>query len=287
MWPRPAREAEVMDLTPWIDRRDGIVHRLDALDAGATKHGIERAKQSGSVRVVRRNWLVTEACDPQLLFAATRGGRLTCLTIAGRRGWWNLADGFVHLSVPSTSAATTEAGLRLHWSATPAPVSTRTLVQPPVNALVHIAECQPFERALAVFESAVRVGDVDLDRLRLMPIRSRRFRRVIDRVSHLSDSGIESIPRIRLARIGIHMSQQVVVDGHRVDGLIGERLILQFDGHAPHQDASQRSRDLAQDRRLALSGHTVLRFSYQQVMHEWTLVEREISDAIAQGRHQW
>lgn len=48
MWPRPAREAEVMDLTPWIDRRDGIVHRLDALDAGATKHGIERAKQSGS-----------------------------------------------------------------------------------------------------------------------------------------------------------------------------------------------------------------------------------------------
>lgn len=212
---------------------------------------------------------------------------MTCLTIAGRRGWWNLADGFVHLSVPSTSAATTEAGLRLHWSATPAPVSTRTLVQPPVNALVHIAECQPFERALAVFESAVRVGDADLDRLRLMPIRSRRFSRVIDRVSHLSDSGIESIPRIRLARIGIHMSQQVVVDGHRVDGLIGERLILQFDGHAPHQDASQRSRDLAQDRRLALSGHTVLRFSYRQVMHEWTLVEREISDAIAQGRHQW
>lgn len=195
MWPRPAHEAEVMDLTPWIDRRDGIVHRLDALDAGATKHGIERAKQSGSVRVVRRNWLVTAACDPQLLFAATRGGRLTCLTIAGRRGWWNLADGFVHLSVPSTSAATTEAGLRLHWSATPAPVSTRTLVQPPVNALVHIAECQPFERALAVFESAVRVGDADLDRLRLMPIRSRRFSRVIDRVSHLSDSGIESIPR--------------------------------------------------------------------------------------------
>jgi len=276
-----------MDLTPWIDRHDGIVHRLDALDAGATRHGIECAKRSGSVRVVRRNWLVTEACDPQLLFAATRGGRLTCLTIAGRRGWWNLSDGLVHLSVPSTSAATIESGLRLHWSATPAPVSARTLVQPPVNALFHIAECQPFERALVVFESAVRIGDADLDRLRLMPTRSRRFRRVIDRTSHLSDSGIESIPRIRLARIGIHMRQQVVVDGHRVDGLVGERLILQFDGHAPHQDAAQRSRDLAQDRRLALSGHTVLRFSYQQVMHDWTLVEREVSDAIAQGRHQW
>lgn len=119
-----------------------------------------------------------------------------------------------------------------------------------------------------------------------MPLRSRRFRNVVERVGEQSDSGIESIPRIRLARIGIDMRQQVVIDGHRVDGLIGDCLILQFDGHAPHQSADQRSRDLAQDRRLILAGWTVLRFSYRQVMHEWTLVEREITDAIAQAKHR-
>lgn len=156
-----------------------------------------------------------------------------------------------------------------------------------MNALVHVAECQPFERALVVFESAIRTGDADLERLRLMPLRSRRFRSVVDRVSELSDSGIESIPRVRLARIGIDMRQQLVIDGHRVDGLIGDRLVLQFDGHAPHQDADQRNRDLAQDRRLILSGWTILRFSYRQVMHDWALVEREITDAIAQVKHRW
>ncbi|HXH33634.1 MAG TPA: DUF559 domain-containing protein [Plantibacter sp.] len=278
-----------MDLTAWIDERNGIAHRLyaiDAIDAGATRNSIEQAVRARQLRVIRRNWLRTEACDPQLLMAATRGGRLSCLTVAGRRGWWNISDGFVHLSVAPTASAAAESGVRLHWSATPSPVSTRTLVQPPVNALVHIAECQPFERALAVFESAIRIGHADLARLRLMPLRSRRFRQVVDRASELSDSGIESLPRVRLARIGIHMQQQVILDGHRVDGLIGERLVLQFDGHSPHQDAAQRNRDLAQDRRLLLAGWTVLRFSYRQIMHDWALVEREITDAVAQGRHR-
>lgn len=276
-----------MDLNAWIDARAGIAHRLDALEAGATRHSIELAKDAGAVRVIRRNWLATERCDAQLLMAATRGGRLSCLTLAGRQGWWNLSDGLVHLSVASTSAAPKEPGLRLHWSTPPVPVSARSLLQPPLNALVHVAECQPFESALVVFESAIRVGDADLERLRLMPLRSRRFRAVVERVSELSDSGIESIPRVRLARIGIDMRQQVMIDGHRVDGLIGDRLILQFDGHAPHQSAAQRSRDLAQDRRLMLSGRTVLRFSYQQVMNDWPVVEREITDAIAQAKHRW
>lgn len=79
-----------MDLSDWIDARAGIVHRLDALDAGATRRSIELAKAAGAVRVIRRNWLATERCDAQLLMAATRGGRLSCLTLAARRGWWNL-----------------------------------------------------------------------------------------------------------------------------------------------------------------------------------------------------
>lgn len=287
-WVHPdSGDAESMDISSWVTHRSGIVHRLDAIEAGFTRHRIDLAKAAGTVRVIRRNWLVTETCDPQLLFAATRGARLSCLTVAGRRGWWNQTDGSVHLSVAATSSAVQEPGVRLHWARPPAPVSPRSLMQPAVNALVHLADCQPFEQALTVLESAVRRQDVDLERLRLMPIRSSRFRMVVARASVLSDSGIETIPRARLARIGVHMRQQVVVDGHRVDGLIGERLILQFDGHAPHQDPMQRSRDLAQDRRLALTGYTVLRFSYRQVMQEWDAVEREIAEAIAQRRDRW
>lgn len=97
------------------------------------------------------------------------------------------------------------------------------------------------------------------------------------------DSGIESIPRVRLAALGIVMVPQVELDGHPVDGLIGERLVLQFDGFGPHSERKRRNRDLRQDVRLQRLGYIVLRFSYDQVMFEWDWVLSEILDVIAKG----
>ena len=70
-----------------------------------------------------------------------------------------------------------------------------------------------------------------------------------------------------------------------VDGLIGERLVVQIDGFAHHSTSAQRSADIAHDAELRLRGYTVLRFSYRQVVHESVLVERTIRRAIAQRLH--
>jgi hypothetical protein len=55
------------------------------------------------------------------------------------------------------------------------------------------------------------------------------------------------------------------IDGHPVDGLIGEHLVVQIDGFSHHR-AEQRRRDLRAGARLVLRGYTVLRFDYVQVL---------------------
>ena len=74
------------------------------------------------------------------------------------------------------------------------------------------------------------------------------------------------------------------IDGHDVDALIGERLVVQIDGFQHHQ-AAQRRDDIRDDARLVLRGYTVLRFDWKQVLFDWPYVEATIRGAIAQGRH--
>ena len=101
----------------------------------------------------------------------------------------------------------------------------------------------------------------------------------------LSDSGLESVFIDGLRRIGLTVRQQVLIDGHRVDVLVGDRLVVQLDGFAHHQ-ASDRRRDIRADARLTLRGYTVLRFDFQQVYFDWDYVEATVLAAVAQGRHR-
>lgn len=101
----------------------------------------------------------------------------------------------------------------------------------------------------------------------------------------LSDSGVETAFAFLMRSSGVGLRQQVWVDGHPLDGLIGERLAIQLDGFAHHQ-GRQRRRDLRADARLALRGFTVLRFDYQQVLFDAAYVRETVLLAIAQGLHR-
>lgn len=75
------------------------------------------------------------------------------------------------------------------------------------------------------------------------------------------------------------------IDGHPVDFLIGDRLVVQLDGFEHHSSPAARRRDMDADARLTLLGYTVLRFDYQQVMFEWERVEAVLATAMAQQVH--
>ena len=115
--------------------------------------------------------------------------------------------------------------------------------------------------------------------------RSRAARELASIASALSDSGLETHFVALTRAIGVRVRQQVWIDGHPVDALIGERLIIQLDGFAHHQ-ASDRRRDITADTRLVLLGFTVLRFDYQQVLFQPEHVQQTVLAAIAQGLHR-
>lgn len=264
--------------------RGGAAHTAELRQLGITPHHVRRAVDAGAVRRLRRSWLVTPECDPHVRRAVAVGGRVSCVTEAARRGLWVPAHEGSHVAVPSTSSRIDAHGLHLHWSAGPMPVARHATSDPLVNVLARVAECQAPRDALAVWESALRSGAVDrevVERVRWHGASARQF---ASTASALSDSGLETRFVLLMRSIGIQVRQQVWIDGHPIDGVLGDRLLVQIDGFEHHR-AADRRRDLRADARLALRGYTVLRFDYYQVLFAPDEVVDAVATALAQGLH--
>ncbi|WP_375384894.1 DUF559 domain-containing protein [uncultured Microbacterium sp.] len=139
--------------------------------------------------------------------------------------------------------------------------------------------------ALAVWESAIRQKKIAPGVLARIEWRTAAAQRMAAIASQLSDSGIETRFLVLMRGLGVRVVQQVRIDGHPLDALIGEHLAVQLDGFAHHR-AKERRRDLRADARLALRGYTVLRFDYYQVLFQPEYVTAMVSAAIAQGLHR-
>lgn len=209
------------------------------------------------------------------------------MTAARRSGLWVPAHDGVHIAVkPTASRLGGSERLVVHWAVGPAPVARYAIADPPMNMLFHVARCMPHEDALVVWESALNKGLVDGRMLARIQWGSPRAAALGELATSLSDSGLETLFLSRISAFGLEVRQQVVLDGRRVDFLIGERLVVQLDGFAHHSTAHERRRDIEADARLALFGFTVLRFDWKQVIHEWSSVERTVLTAVAQGLHR-
>ena len=100
-----------------------------------------------------------------------------------------------------------------------------------------------------------------------------------------ADSGLESLLRLRLRRIGIALASQVEIPGvGRVDFVLGDRLILEVDGGTATRAPSQRHKDLVRDAVAAAHGFDTLRFDYALVVHDWPLVEAAILAKVGARR---
>lgn len=277
-----------MDLIELLAANDGIIHRETVAAAGVTRADLRRHVTAGEVASVRRQWFASKHADAELLTAATAGARLSCISLARRKKWFvpEGVDENPHFWVDphARSPDVGDAGV-VHWRVPVAPAPIRSLLDSTENALAHIAGCLTRESALAVWESAVRTERLSVDALRRVRWISVAAQECAASVNGLSDSGLETLVVIRLRPWGLPLRQQIVIAGHRVDLLIGERLVVQIDGFAHHSTAAQRGRDLAHDAELVLRGYTVLRFTYAQVIHDWPAVERSIARSIAAGGH--
>lgn len=262
--------------------RGGVVRTSVLSDAGCTRGECERALSSGVIIRPGRGWLAVSDADPLLIAAARNGVVLTCVTQAKRLGLWVLKDDRPHVAARANSGRAPTSSTTVHWCTPPLPRHPDHLVDPIENVLVIAARCMPHEQALVVWESALRQGITTrqaVERLALPPA----ARRLLADADPFADSGLESlaVPRLRWMRLPLR--RQIWVFGHRVDLLIGERLVLQTDG--AHHVGAQRDQDIAHDAELMLLGYHVIRVGYRQVVDHWEEVQDRIMRAVAQGLH--
>ena len=263
-------------------RRLGGVARTRALgELGISKHTRARLVARGLAHRAGRSWLALPDADRELAAAAAAGVVLTCVTQARRLGLWVHGDDRPHVAAAAHSHVRTRMAT-VHWAAPAVPRHPDALVDPIENVLALTSACQPFERALALWESALRRGLTSVEAMRRLPLPP-AARELCAVATPWSDSGLETLVAHRLRWLELPLRQQSWIDGHRVDLLIGERLVIQIDG-ATHVGA-QRDEDNRHDAALALTGHRVIRVSYRQVIDCWPQVQALIMRAVAQGQH--
>ncbi|MCC4909474.1 DUF559 domain-containing protein [Microbacterium sp. cx-59] len=260
----------------------GVARSATLMRAGVSKHALAEAVDAGALVRIRRRWVAIPDADPFLISAAREGVILSCITRAQRLRLWVLDDERPHVAAaPHAGMVTTRAAV-VHRHAPLVPRHPDSLEDSIENTLSLVAVCQPFERALAIWDSAFRQGIADPHAMSGYDL-GLKAREVLESASAYRDSGLETIVYVRLRFLRMPIVSQVWIAGHRVDFLIGERLILQIDGG--HHVGAQRAADIAHDAQLMLLGYHVIRVTYAQVMEGWATVLDLILRAIGQGLH--
>lgn len=260
------------------------VSRVEHLrERGVSRYDVDTALADGVLTRVRVGWVALPGADPVLVAAAKRGVVLTCITQARRLGIWvHDEKSKAHLGVTPGARGGKPSAARVHWARPLVPRHPDLLEDPIENVLALIADCEPYEQALASWESAMNKGLVDRAQLSGLPWRP-AARRLLAEAWPFSDAGLETYLRPRLRWLRVPLYFQTWIAGHRVDALIGDRLVLQIDGGT--HVGTQRAEDIRHDAQLKLMGYHVIRVGYHQIMHEWHVVQDLIMRAIAQGLH--
>jgi very-short-patch-repair endonuclease len=253
---------------------------------GVSERELTRAVRAGEIVRPRQGVYALAGTSEAMLHAAAHGGTLGCCAAGELLGLWILhipdrhhiwlGDGGTPRSLCTDC--------RLHWDDGTVHVG----VLPPVhNVLLQIADCAGDEAFFAALESALRQQKISPSGVvwlwRRLP---RRMRWLVGIARSDADSGLESLLRLRLHRLGIDVRCQVQIRGvGEVDLVIGDRLIVEADGRQNHERERERSKDLARDVAAATLGYETLRFTYAMIVHRWDVVEAAILAKIAEGAH--
>ncbi|MDQ1123628.1 DUF559 domain-containing protein [Microbacterium trichothecenolyticum] len=271
------------DPVEFVRGAGGVVRSVRLKDEGLSWRAVADAVAAGRLLRIRRSWLALPDADASLRAAARGGVVVSCLSAAEHLGLWVARPRGAHVAAsPHAGRVEVAAGTRVHRAHPVVPRHPDALVDSVENVLVLVATCIPREEAVIVWESALNKQMASAESLSRLALPG-RARSLLDEVQPFADSGLESIVIFRLRWMKVRLLPQAFLHGHRVDLLIGERLVLQIDG--AHHVGEQRAEDIRHDALLTLNGYHVIRVGYRQIVDDWPSVQYLISRAIAQGLH--
>lgn len=278
------------DVAALFSSLDGVARSAELARLGVSAYSLRVATRSGVIDRVRPGlYALPSRLSPQARQALAHGGVLACVSAAAEAGLWVMPYEGTHVWMSATGHEHPHVACDCvaHWDANAGQVCDRIRVDV-VHALVQLAFCLGEEPFFVAYESALRLGALTKsDRAALRKSLPLSFDRLFMLARSTADSGLESITRFRLFRLGITVEGQVQVPGVGVvDLVIGDRLIIELDGKDNHDGASKRHKDLRRDALAAALGYETLRFDYALVLYEWDLVEDAILAKLAAGAHE-
>lgn len=196
-----------------------------------------------------------------------------------------MPDDAVHVRVRRETTLRRRPGVVVHWTADHVEVAG---IDDAAAAVACVIGCAAFESAVVAMDSAINRRLISAEDVKANCSSTPRGRVIARALDPASESGLETLARLRLRRLQVRVRTQVAIDlVGRVDLLVGDRLVIELDGRAWHDRPGDFESDRRRDRELVALGYLVLRASYAQVMGEWNVIEEQILGLVRSRRHLW
>lgn len=277
-----------------LDRLGGIASPAE-LRRLTTRRQVRAALASGQIQVVGRARLALPTAEDARIEAARLTGVLCLRSAVAHHGWSQKEQPPVpEIAVDPRRriAPARREGVRVCWMNVGAD-DTADGVTTPLKTVLDCARHLPFDEALAVADSALRSGDVTREELRSVEVRgagAAAVRRVLAHADGRAANPFESVLRALSLDAGLALEPQRTIDlgtGVVQPDLVSvpRRLVVEADSWTFHASRRAHRRDCARYNLLVLRGWRVLRFSWEQVMHEqeyvrWAL--RQLDGRVGQ-----
>ncbi len=248
---------------------------------GASDAQIRRALRTGNLIRLRSGWLARDGADPEVVVAVRQGAVLGCVSALQRRGV-RIPPGYdaLHVRTSKSLRGSVPRSCRGHGPPPPA----ATAVDPVDIALGCAVNCMTAEHWIAACDSAMESGLID--RGEVAGVVGARGRALLSKCDDRSQSGTESIVRVRLRarRFSVVVQPRIAGVG-KVDLRIG-RLLIECDSKAHHTSLANYQNDRRRDRTALRQGWMSMRVTYDDVIYGWDDVLADITVIARADRHR-
>ncbi|GAA4741054.1 hypothetical protein [Gordonia alkaliphila] len=261
----------------------GVYHRGEFADLDIDPRERRRMLRRGDLTSPRKDWFAVRGHAPAVAAAVAEGGVLSCVSALQRYGFW-VPPGYPEQHVRSGRWSTHATTSCRGFSAIPAAV---TAVDSIAVALECAAHCMTAEDWIAVSDSVQNQLGLSAEALRseMGPL-PQYVQALFDKTDGRSQSGTESITRVRLRALGFHVVvQPQVTDLARADLRIGQ-LIIECDSRQYHTDAVAYQNDRTRDRKSTVGGWLTFRLTWDDILYGWDEVIQDIRAITRAGRHR-
>lgn len=293
-----------------LDRQGGLARRRELVKAGLSRRALDRRVRSGALRALTPTLFTDRdqpVADDELRRTAVALSAVVSHTSAALLWGLELAATPAHRSVTVPRSRT-----RVQHDGTQ--VTRRELGQDEIvlldgvrvttvlRTLVDLCRSLPLAHAVAAADSALRKGLVTLEELQqaLCVLPAAVGRPAVARAVALCDprcgSVLESLTRVLLAEHGLRPPQTQLAVWSQAAGVVGRvdfawehlRLVVETDGFAFHSDRRRYREDRRRGNALVRAGWTVLRFSWEDVVHYPEYVVETVAALVADltGMHR-